>query len=401
VERPDWVHRRPPSARGLTYVVMGENALAAVGRVSLALGLEEPHSSSQLAFGSGKEDGTPGKGAKELPKAIASEWGADPAGGGVSGGRVGALPKAIASLSDASLLDSDLRELPKSSTGHGNSALLKPSSNTLPLSRASLQGIQAFVTMHSGQTKEPVVYRRLEFGWCGPRHPFAYRNQPLSCNLGAIVRSPTVGLLHAVVANHIVQGRIIFPGAGYLEMTRAAGAMALHGIYFLQPLAIEVGDLSVECVMSDGRFEVRSGASEATESATVHCSGEVAGASGWWRIDHLPMCGCSHAAHGASLYDGFHMVGLQYGPGYRTLLEAWGGGSDALARLRARSTQEGTQVHPADLDDAFCTSGAMAVSGGGETRLPFAVDDGQLLGTLGKLWAVRLCSQCRQVQRTY
>ena len=165
--------------------------------------------------------------------------------------------------------------------------------------------------------------------------------------------------------------------------------MALHGIYFLQPLAIEVGDLSVECVMSDGRFEVRSGASEATESATVHCSGEVAGASGWLRIDHLPMCGCSHAAHVASLYDGFHMVGLQYGPGYRTLLEAWGGGSDALARLRARSTQEGTQVHPADLDDAFCTSSAMAMGGGGETRLPFAVDDVQLQGASGKLWAVR------------
>ena len=144
-----------------------------------------------------------------------------------------------------------------------------------------------------------------------------------------------------------------------------------------------------------------SAASEATELATVHCSGEVARASGWLRIDHPSVCGCSHAADVASLYDGFHMVGLQYGPGYRTLLEAWGGGSDALARLRARSTQEGTQVHPADLDDAFCTSGAMAVSGGGETRLPFAVDDAQLQGTSGKLWAVRLCSQCGQVQRTF
>ena len=167
--------------------------------------------------------------------------------------------------------------------------------------------------------------------------------------------------------------------------------MALHGIYFLQPLAIEGGDLSVECAMSDSQFEVRSSASEDTELATVHCSGEVAGASGWWRVEHPQVRKCSHAADVDSLYYGFDMVGLQYGPGYRTLLKAWGGGSDALARLRARSTQEGTQVHPADLDDALCSSGAMAVSGGGETRLPFAVDDARLQGVGRTLWAVRHC----------
>jgi 3-oxoacyl-(acyl-carrier-protein) synthase/acyl carrier protein len=241
-------------------------------------------------------------------------------------------------------------------------------------------------------TTPNMVYRRLELGWCGPRHPFAYRNQPLSCNGDVIVRSPTVGLLHAVVADHIVQGRVIFPGAGYLEMARATGAMALHGIYFLQPLAIEGGSLFVECALSDGRFEVRSGANETIKSATVHCSGEVAGACGWWRIDHTPVRVCPHAADVALLYDGFDVVGLQYGPGYRTLLKAWGGGSNALARLGARLTQEGTQVHPADLDDAFCTSAAIAMGGGGETRLPFAVDDAQLQGALGKLWAVRFCS---------
>ena len=31
----------------------------------------------------------------------------------------------------------------------------------------------------------------------------------------------------------------------------------------------------------------------------------------------------------------------------------------------------------------------MAVRGGSETRLPFAVDDAQLQGASGKLWAVR------------
>ena len=109
----------------------------------------------------------------------------------------------------------------------------------------------------------------------------------------------------------------------------------------------------------------------------------------WQRIDHAALRTLSRAADVVALYDGFDAVGLQYGPGYRTLINAWGGASDALARLRARPTHEGTQVHPADLDDALCTSAAMASSGGGETRLPFALDDALLQGAPGELWAVR------------
>jgi hypothetical protein len=46
-------------------------------------------------------------------------------------------------------------------------------------------------------------------------------------------------------------------------------------------------------------------------------------------------------------------------------------------------------VHPADLDDALCTSAVVHSSGDGETRLPFAVDDALLQGSPGVLWAVR------------
>ena len=79
---------------------------------------------------------------------------------------------------------------------------------------------------------------------------------------------------------------------------------------------------------------------------------------------------------------------MQYGPGYRTLANAWVGGGSAAARLQSRSTHEGTQVHPADLDDALCV-GALVASGDDETRLPFAVDDALLQGAPAELWAVR------------
>ena len=94
----------------------------------------------------------------------------------------------------------------------------------------------------------------------------------------------------------------------------------------------------------------------------------TAGGKAWRRVDHAPMRAPSRAVDVGALYDGFDAIGLQYGPGYRTLAQAWGDASTALARLRARSTHEGTQVHPADLDDALCTSGAMASSGGKATR---------------------------------
>ena len=198
--------------------------------------------------------------------------------------------------------------------------------------------------------------------------------------------------MHAVVANHIVQGRIIFPGAGYLEMARAAAKAPLRGVHFLQPLGVEVQGVLVECAVVDGRFEIRSSQDEDFADATIHCSGTLGANGEWTRVVPASMRVCSHAAHVGALYEGFAAVGLQYGPRYRTLSQAWGSTSGAMARLRARSTQEGTAVHPADLDDALCASALIASSGkgGSETRLPFAVDDAHLQGASGELWAVRV-----------
>ena len=122
----------------------------------------------------------------------------------------------------------------------------------------------------------------------------------------------------------------------------------------------------------------------------VHCSGAAARSAAWRCIKQSSLRVPFRTADVGALYDGFDAVGLQYGPGYRTLVQAWGdGASHALARLRIRWAQEGTQVHPADLDDALCTSGALTSGGGGETRLPFAVDDALLQGVQSELWAVR------------
>ena len=68
----------------------------------------------------------------------------------------------------------------------------------------------------------PVMYRRHAFQWRSVPHPFAQRRLPGSDGSSAILRSPAAGALHALVANHAVQGRVLFPAAGYLEAARAA-----------------------------------------------------------------------------------------------------------------------------------------------------------------------------------
>jgi hypothetical protein len=183
---------------------------------------------------------------------------------------------------------------------------------------------------------------------------------------------------------------------------------ALHDIYFLLPLAVEASQLLVECAVSEeGRFEVRSRVGEDVEDAlvSVHCAGSLGACVSEQSADlaRARGCLCAVAVHLVALYDGFDAVGLQYGPEYRTLSNAWGGTGQSLAQLRARATQEGTQVHPADLDDALCVGAAAGDTGGGggggsaadgETRLPFSIDDARLEGAQGELWAVCVLPLC-------
>ena len=93
-------------------------------------------------------------------------------------------------------------------------------------------------------TLQPMMCKRRVFNWLTETHPFC--QLALSSSTLTELRSPIYGALYALVADHIVQETVIFPGAGYLEMARAASsrvsrraAAALHGVVFLRPLAID------------------------------------------------------------------------------------------------------------------------------------------------------------------
>ena len=253
----------------------------------------------------------------------------------------------------------------------------------------------------------PLVYRRHVFPWRHPPHPFAQRHV-LSSEGRSLFISPAAGALRDLVADHVVDSRVIFPGAGYLEMARAAVCTlepsavspTLQSVFFLQPMTVEAPGLSVECAVWDVRFEVRSvdaddGTSDERE-APVHCSGAFVPSGPYkGRLIDQPFArgrSCGHAVSIRSLYDQFDAARLHYGPGYRTLLSAWRSGAGAaLSRLRARPERQGTQVHPADLDDGLCTSAIVSHVRALETRLPFAVDSAALRGSTGEQWAVSAC----------
>lgn len=85
------------------------------------------------------------------------------------------------------------------------------------------------------------------------------------------------------LSNHVVNGKVLMPGAGFVELSRAAGQLALAGIgtvknmsnvVFRRPLVVEQpSDIVVECYPKKGGllFEIK----DEKEKNIVYCAGEV------------------------------------------------------------------------------------------------------------------------------
>ena len=127
------------------------------------------------------------------------------------------------------------------------------------------------------------IYTGIPFFWRRLSHPLL-QHRLNDDDASVIFASESNSTFRALVSDHVVAGRIIFPGVGYLEMARAAACnilelsatdAALHCVFFLQPLMAEAPDMHVQCALANGRFEIRSGmcATHAAMPETVNCSG--------------------------------------------------------------------------------------------------------------------------------
>ena len=77
------------------------------------------------------------------------------------------------------------------------------------------------VIVERGPSARVLRYARRAFMWRELPHPFVQRRE-ISSEGTLVFRSRAATTLHAIVADHVVYGRVVFPGAGYLEMARAA-----------------------------------------------------------------------------------------------------------------------------------------------------------------------------------
>jgi len=272
----------------------------------------------------------------------------------------------------------------------------------------------------------PLALARRAISWMHRAHPFAALHVPCPADdIIAVLEcfcSAANSALHALVVDHVVRGRVVFPGAAYLEMARAAwraaspaercsGIMRLHGVLFVRPFALDARGQHLEIALrADGDFEVRSGEACASSllDVTTHCIGKAASAdiTDVANVAQLLSCTarsmhCARPLDVCALYAGFDALGLQYGPAYRMLARVWPAVPSiatavvpavAAGRLHARRARQRTSVHPADLDGALQLSAALAPSSGratSETRLPFAVNEAVVRSGLGVQWAVR------------
>jgi iturin family lipopeptide synthetase A len=229
----------------------------------------------------------------------------------------------------------------------------------------------------------------------------------VSSHDGCVFRSPVSGGLFSLVADHVLNGRVVFPATAYLEMLRAAisanAARALHGVevgdvFWIRPMMLAAyASGTIECeIRINGRFEVRRFKAASTD-ASVHCMGAGKAVVPSWQATDV----CVNRVHSSLVASVpclaatfHHSVGLQYGPTYRVLISTWraSGHGRALARLRQRVEWQGTQVHPADLDCTLQLFLLTVKKDINETMLPYTVHDATLCESDGKLWSVRTMS---------
>ena len=272
-----------------------------------------------------------------------------------------------------------------------------------------------------------------------PTYPFERRRFAIPQRLDGVRREPIATaapsilhpLLHANVSDvsglifasefggeefflrdHVVLERRVLPGVAYVEMVRAAAALALPGDRtrtlefkdhsWIQPVVVDDA-FALTVVLHDngededgGRwfeYEILSEGGGETPHArgTVRCSAEA--------IDAEPMdiAVVGEAIEGANrdrdaLYARFEALGLRYGPTMQGIAELRSDGDEVIARLRLPGASDPRfGLHPAMMDSAMqCTICLLAGLDreDGAAVMPFAFDDMIVHGgTTDQMWA--------------
>ena len=170
----------------------------------------------------------------------------------------------------------------------------------------------------------------------------------------------------AYLKDHCIQGHIVFPAAGYLEMCLAAihdvsneGWSVISDIRFEKALILAANspiDLQFDWHQLSGTFSIKSRIRANGNTWMEHATGRIN------EKQHLVSDGiraplkelkkrCRTRENVEAYYDAFDKAGYAYGPQFRHIKELWGNKQEALAEI---VFSEGDYVvHPVTLDAAL------------------------------------------------
>lgn len=185
------------------------------------------------------------------------------------------------------------------------------------------------------------------------------------------------------LADHVVDGVVVLPGAAYLDAALSAAAartgrqdLALESIQFRSPLviakhAVPVVQFTVE--PTTRRFTIRSRNVDA-DLWTVNCTGRLVEAPVDAVKVNVSVLSNALPVDGADLYDALAARGLVYGPAFRCIVRAQLGSAAVRADLEISHLDDlGHVAHPAAVDAALQCVALLAGSGTDGALIPSAV----------------------------
>ncbi|HML90355.1 MAG TPA: SDR family NAD(P)-dependent oxidoreductase [Methylomusa anaerophila] len=223
------------------------------------------------------------------------------------------------------------------------------------------------------------------------------------------------------LADHIIKGRRVLPGAAYLEMARAAVEQAvedfqpgrtgirLQNVVWVRPLAVGEQPVPVHISLypednGEIAYEIYSEPENADAEPIVHSQGSAALsplAAVPVRDIKVLQAQCSESILVAGeCYEAFRAMGIDYGPGHRGIEMVYAGQEQVLAKLSlpaaVMDTKDRFILHPGLLDSALQASLGLVMAAGDkrgkvppQPALPFALQELAIFGACpAVMWAL-------------
>ncbi|MFR9753262.1 type I polyketide synthase [Nocardia sp. 004] len=195
------------------------------------------------------------------------------------------------------------------------------------------------------------------------------------------------------LADHVVDGARLLPGAGYLDAALSAAVLrtesmgvGVEDVRFLAPLVVKEGELPLmrmDLEESTRRFTIRS-RSAVGSVWTVNVTGRLIEGTYEQTKAEVPLTTSMDEVDPAEFYTELAENGLDYGPAFQRITSLWDSDTTAVAILDGTGTDEGRYAaHPAVVDSAFqSVANLLSDSTQDSARVPVSVDEVRLLAPL-------------------